>query len=187
MDQDMFLSFWKLEVEASSLSYPCVHVQVLRLEMTWRALRRNHTESAILFEKKLKPFVNSLNDGDGECWCWRNSMDVTHWVLSVCYVYMCACRFGRRGSHCGATPGSSADADGGRGPGGEQRQRLPAPLRCPPISSERCAARPGLSAARTHSAHRYTHAPTTMSCCVLFFFFPSANLVIQVLCSEGLL
>ncbi|KAG7222597.1 hypothetical protein INR49_008299, partial [Caranx melampygus] len=38
--------------------------QVLRLEMTWRALRRNHTESAILFEKKLKPFVNSLNDGD---------------------------------------------------------------------------------------------------------------------------
>ncbi|XP_071360563.1 breast cancer anti-estrogen resistance protein 3 homolog isoform X2 [Trachinotus anak] len=38
--------------------------QILRLEMTWRALRRNHTESAVLFEKKLKPFVNSLNDGD---------------------------------------------------------------------------------------------------------------------------
>nr|XP_057944013.1 breast cancer anti-estrogen resistance protein 3 homolog isoform X1 [Doryrhamphus excisus]XP_057944022.1 breast cancer anti-estrogen resistance protein 3 homolog isoform X1 [Doryrhamphus excisus] len=38
--------------------------QVLRLEMTWRALRRNHTESAILFEKTLKPFMNSLNDGD---------------------------------------------------------------------------------------------------------------------------
>uniref|UniRef100_A0A3B4XX05 Breast cancer anti-estrogen resistance protein 3-like n=1 Tax=Seriola lalandi dorsalis TaxID=1841481 RepID=A0A3B4XX05_SERLL len=38
--------------------------QILRLQMTWRALRRNHTESAVLFEKKLKPFVNSLNDGD---------------------------------------------------------------------------------------------------------------------------
>ncbi|KAM9315107.1 breast cancer anti-estrogen resistance protein 3 homolog isoform 2-T2 [Pholidichthys leucotaenia] len=38
--------------------------QVVRLEMTWRALRRNHTESAILYEKKLKPFMNSLNEGD---------------------------------------------------------------------------------------------------------------------------
>uniref|UniRef100_A0A3Q1G1W1 Breast cancer anti-estrogen resistance protein 3-like n=1 Tax=Acanthochromis polyacanthus TaxID=80966 RepID=A0A3Q1G1W1_9TELE len=38
--------------------------QIVRLEMTWRALRRNHTESAVLFEKKLKPFMNSLNEGD---------------------------------------------------------------------------------------------------------------------------
>ncbi|CAK6972782.1 breast cancer anti-estrogen resistance protein 3 homolog [Scomber scombrus] len=38
--------------------------QIMRLEMTWRGLRRNHTESAVLFEKKLKPFMNSLNDGD---------------------------------------------------------------------------------------------------------------------------
>ncbi|KAM4604052.1 SH2 domain-containing protein 3A isoform 1-T1 [Polymixia lowei] len=38
--------------------------QVVRLEMTWRALRRNHTESAVMFEKTLKPFMNSLNDGD---------------------------------------------------------------------------------------------------------------------------
>ncbi|XP_072240834.1 breast cancer anti-estrogen resistance protein 3 homolog isoform X1 [Leuresthes tenuis] len=38
--------------------------QVVRLEMTWRALRRNHTESAVLFEKKLKPFMKSLNEGD---------------------------------------------------------------------------------------------------------------------------
>lgn len=36
--------------------------------MTWRALRRNHTESAVLYEKKLKPFMNSLNEGDGESW-----------------------------------------------------------------------------------------------------------------------
>ncbi|XP_071765444.2 SH2 domain-containing protein 3A isoform X1 [Centroberyx gerrardi] len=38
--------------------------QIMRLEMTWRALRRNHTESAVLFEKTLKPFMNSLNEGD---------------------------------------------------------------------------------------------------------------------------
>lgn len=40
--------------------------QITRLEMTWRALRRNHTDTAVLFEKKLKPFMNLLNDGDGE-------------------------------------------------------------------------------------------------------------------------
>uniref|UniRef100_G3PW94 SH2 domain containing 3A n=1 Tax=Gasterosteus aculeatus aculeatus TaxID=481459 RepID=G3PW94_GASAC len=38
--------------------------QITRLEMTWRALRRNHTDTAVLFEKKLKPFMNLLNDGD---------------------------------------------------------------------------------------------------------------------------
>ncbi|XP_027139264.1 breast cancer anti-estrogen resistance protein 3 isoform X2 [Larimichthys crocea] len=38
--------------------------QIMRLEMTWRALRRNHTETAVLFEKKLKPFMNMLNEGD---------------------------------------------------------------------------------------------------------------------------
>ncbi|XP_019717741.1 breast cancer anti-estrogen resistance protein 3 isoform X2 [Hippocampus comes] len=40
--------------------------QVVRLEMTWRSLRRNHTESAVLFEKTLKPFMKALNDSD-EC------------------------------------------------------------------------------------------------------------------------
>ncbi|KAK2909530.1 hypothetical protein Q8A67_005367 [Cirrhinus molitorella] len=38
--------------------------QVVRLEMTWRALRRNHTDSAVTFEKSLKPFMKSLNEGD---------------------------------------------------------------------------------------------------------------------------
>ncbi|XP_073697729.1 breast cancer anti-estrogen resistance protein 3 homolog isoform X1 [Garra rufa] len=38
--------------------------QVMRLEMTWRALRRNHTDSAVTFEKSLKPFMKSLNEGD---------------------------------------------------------------------------------------------------------------------------
>ncbi|XP_053333698.1 breast cancer anti-estrogen resistance protein 3 homolog isoform X2 [Clarias gariepinus] len=38
--------------------------QIVRLEMTWRVLRRNHTESAVMFEKTLKPFMKSLNEGD---------------------------------------------------------------------------------------------------------------------------
>ncbi|XP_051560094.1 breast cancer anti-estrogen resistance protein 3 homolog isoform X1 [Myxocyprinus asiaticus] len=38
--------------------------QVVRLEMTWRALRQNHTDSAVTFEKSLKPFMKSLNEGD---------------------------------------------------------------------------------------------------------------------------
>uniref|UniRef100_A0A8C2HCM1 SH2 domain containing 3A n=1 Tax=Cyprinus carpio TaxID=7962 RepID=A0A8C2HCM1_CYPCA len=38
--------------------------QVVRLEMTWRALRRNHTDSAVTFEKSLKPFMKSLNEGE---------------------------------------------------------------------------------------------------------------------------
>lgn len=51
--------------------YCCSALQIMRLEMTWRALRRNHTDTAVLFEKKLKPFMNSLNDGDSECQCTR--------------------------------------------------------------------------------------------------------------------
>ncbi|XP_044041148.1 breast cancer anti-estrogen resistance protein 3 homolog isoform X2 [Siniperca chuatsi] len=38
--------------------------QIMRLEMMWRALRRNHTETAVLFEKNLKPFMKLLNEGD---------------------------------------------------------------------------------------------------------------------------
>ncbi|XP_067355441.1 breast cancer anti-estrogen resistance protein 3 homolog isoform X4 [Channa argus] len=38
--------------------------QITRLEMMWRALRRSHTESAVLYEKTLKPFMKSLNEGD---------------------------------------------------------------------------------------------------------------------------
>ncbi|TTE81763.1 Breast cancer anti-estrogen resistance protein 3 [Bagarius yarrelli] len=38
--------------------------QLMRLEMTWRVLRRNHTDSAVMFEKTLKPFMKALNEGD---------------------------------------------------------------------------------------------------------------------------
>ena len=40
-------------------------LQVSRLEQTWTVLRQRHTEGAILYEKTLKPFMKSLNDGKG--------------------------------------------------------------------------------------------------------------------------
>ncbi|XP_062815482.1 SH2 domain-containing protein 3C isoform X1 [Anolis carolinensis] len=39
--------------------------QISRLEQTWMVLRQRHTEGAILYEKKLKPFLKSLNEGNG--------------------------------------------------------------------------------------------------------------------------
>ncbi|KAL4623129.1 SH2 domain-containing protein 3C isoform X1 [Arapaima gigas] len=35
--------------------------QILRLEQMWVMLRQRHTESAILYEKKLKPYLNTIN------------------------------------------------------------------------------------------------------------------------------
>ncbi|XP_054859195.1 SH2 domain-containing protein 3A [Eublepharis macularius] len=35
--------------------------QITRLEQTWRQLRQNHTHSAIVFEKELKPLMGHLN------------------------------------------------------------------------------------------------------------------------------
>ncbi|KAJ0015412.1 hypothetical protein NQD34_009032 [Periophthalmus magnuspinnatus] len=37
--------------------------QISRLEQTWMTLRQRHTEGAILYEKKLKPFLKNINDG----------------------------------------------------------------------------------------------------------------------------
>ncbi|KAL9826612.1 SH2 domain-containing protein 3C isoform 2-T2 [Geothlypis trichas] len=39
--------------------------QIARLEQTWMVLRQRHTEGAILYEKKLKPFLKNLNEGKG--------------------------------------------------------------------------------------------------------------------------
>ncbi|OWK10446.1 SH2D3C [Cervus elaphus hippelaphus] len=39
--------------------------QIARLEQTWVTLRQRHTEGAILYEKTLKPFLKSLNEGKG--------------------------------------------------------------------------------------------------------------------------
>ncbi|XP_030209237.1 SH2 domain-containing protein 3C isoform X2 [Gadus morhua] len=41
--------------------------QISRLEQTWVTLRQRHTEGAILYEKKLKPFMKNMND------CQENS------------------------------------------------------------------------------------------------------------------
>ncbi|XP_069783428.1 breast cancer anti-estrogen resistance protein 3 homolog isoform X2 [Narcine bancroftii] len=41
--------------------------QIVRLEHTWRTLRRNYTDSAIKFEKELKPFTKSLNEVSFPC------------------------------------------------------------------------------------------------------------------------
>lgn len=40
--------------------------QISRLEQTWVTLRQRHTEGAILYEKKLKPFMKNMNDGRGD-------------------------------------------------------------------------------------------------------------------------
>ncbi|XP_048414962.1 SH2 domain-containing protein 3C-like isoform X2 [Stegostoma tigrinum] len=37
--------------------------QISRLEQTWMILRQRHTEGAILYEKKLKPFMKNMNEG----------------------------------------------------------------------------------------------------------------------------
>ncbi|KAJ1160759.1 hypothetical protein NDU88_001252 [Pleurodeles waltl] len=36
--------------------------QIVRLQQTWQALRQTHTDSAITFEKQLKPFLKALNE-----------------------------------------------------------------------------------------------------------------------------
>ncbi|XP_054628199.1 SH2 domain containing 3Cb isoform X2 [Dunckerocampus dactyliophorus] len=41
--------------------------QVTRLEQTWTALRQQHTEGAILYEKTLRPFMKNLNEGRESC------------------------------------------------------------------------------------------------------------------------
>lgn len=40
--------------------------QIVRLEKTWTALRHQYTQSAILYEKQLKPFSKMLHEGRGE-------------------------------------------------------------------------------------------------------------------------
>lgn len=44
----------------------CLCEQVSRLESTWRHLRRNHTEAALVFEQELKPLMRALDESTGE-------------------------------------------------------------------------------------------------------------------------
>ena len=40
-------------------------LQISRLEETWTTLRRNYTQTAISYEKTLKPFYKNLYEGTG--------------------------------------------------------------------------------------------------------------------------
>uniref|UniRef100_UPI00398F2A2E breast cancer anti-estrogen resistance protein 3 homolog n=1 Tax=Pristiophorus japonicus TaxID=55135 RepID=UPI00398F2A2E len=60
--KDSMGDFFGLSAVMKALELP----QIVRLEHTWRTLRRNHTDSAIRFEKELKPFAKSLNEGTVE-------------------------------------------------------------------------------------------------------------------------
>lgn len=55
-----------------------ISFQIARLEQTWMVLRQRHTEGAILYEKKLKPFLKSLNEGKGNR---SNSLCLTCFLL----------------------------------------------------------------------------------------------------------
>lgn len=57
---------WCLEAVLPPAPSTCpISFQIARLEQTWMVLRQRHTEGAILYEKKLKPFLKSLNEGKG--------------------------------------------------------------------------------------------------------------------------
>lgn len=67
-------SFQHLQEIYSGIDHPVslidavnVCFQISRLEQTWMVLRQRHTEGAILYEKKLKPFLKTLNEGKGTC------------------------------------------------------------------------------------------------------------------------
>ncbi|KAF6725903.1 SH2 domain-containing protein 3C [Oryzias melastigma] len=66
--------------------------QISRLEQTWVTLRQRHTEGAILYEKKLKPFMKNMNNGKAHfptqpshtsslcCRCWSGA-----WLSGRCW------------------------------------------------------------------------------------------------------
>lgn len=43
-----------------------VYEQVTRLEQTWTSLRHRYTQTAIMYEKQLKPFSKALHEGQDE-------------------------------------------------------------------------------------------------------------------------
>lgn len=46
--------------------------QVTRLEQTWTSLRHHYTQTAIMYEKQLKPFSKALHEGQGE---WKSEQE----------------------------------------------------------------------------------------------------------------
>lgn len=58
--------------------------QITRLEKTWTALRHQYTQTAILYEKQLKPFSKILHEGRGEH-VGRASMGLPCWGVEYKY------------------------------------------------------------------------------------------------------
>ncbi|KAM6261792.1 breast cancer anti-estrogen resistance protein 3 isoform 2-T4 [Porphyrio hochstetteri] len=51
--------------------------QVTRLEQTWTSLRHRYTQTAIMYEKQLKPFSKALHEGQDE---WNKTISTPHSV-----------------------------------------------------------------------------------------------------------
>ncbi|XP_075616056.1 breast cancer anti-estrogen resistance protein 3 isoform X1 [Balearica regulorum gibbericeps] len=49
--------------------------QVTRLDQTWTSLRHRYTQTAIMYEKQLKPFSKALHEGQDE---WNKAMSAPH-------------------------------------------------------------------------------------------------------------
>ncbi|KAM9306965.1 SH2 domain-containing protein 3C isoform 2-T3 [Pholidichthys leucotaenia] len=73
--------------------------QISRLEQTWVTLRQRHTEGAILYEKKLKPFMKNINDGKESCSLSSTSFPHIIPVLSLL----------ERGGALSGTPGEAPE------------------------------------------------------------------------------
>ncbi|XP_053150323.1 breast cancer anti-estrogen resistance protein 3 homolog isoform X2 [Hemicordylus capensis] len=60
--------------------------QITRLEQTWRQLRQSHTESAIAFEKELKPLMGRLNRAEGNLVLCPKAVAVPHILPLLCLM-----------------------------------------------------------------------------------------------------
>ncbi|KAJ7316703.1 hypothetical protein JRQ81_002865 [Phrynocephalus forsythii] len=60
--------------------------QITRLEQTWRHLRQNHTQSAIVFEKELKPLMGCLNRAEGNSAFSLKGVAVPHILPLLCLM-----------------------------------------------------------------------------------------------------
>ncbi|XP_061495455.1 SH2 domain-containing protein 3A isoform X2 [Rhineura floridana] len=60
--------------------------QITRLEQTWRQLRQSHTQSAITFEKELKPLMGRLNWAEGHSDPSLKDVAVPHILPLLCLM-----------------------------------------------------------------------------------------------------
>uniref|UniRef100_A0A6J0TFW3 SH2 domain-containing protein 3A isoform X1 n=2 Tax=Pogona vitticeps TaxID=103695 RepID=A0A6J0TFW3_9SAUR len=60
--------------------------QIIRLEQTWKHLRQNHTQSAIIFEKELKPLMGRLNRAEGDSVPTLKEVAVPHILPLLCLM-----------------------------------------------------------------------------------------------------